>query len=161
MRLTSQRACTFPILSSRKSWRQLPETNSTFLHKITWGMVKHTHMKSKKNCPAHYILFINSVELFEILQKKATFWKFAGELEKSCCFLRIFRELYGVDKEYVVCGAIFFRLHMIKLNHSWSHFLQKNWIRVWKFFEKMYKLLTPRCRTLKLRKAGIFLHTWD
>ena len=29
----------------------------------------------KKICPAYYILFISSVELFEIPQKKATFWK--------------------------------------------------------------------------------------
>ena len=27
---------------------------------------------------------------------------------KSCSFLRDFKKLYGTDKEYVVCGTIFF-----------------------------------------------------
>ena len=59
------------------SFKKLPEPNSSFLEKITSGMVESHHMKLKKICPAYYILFISSVELFEIPQKKATFWKSA------------------------------------------------------------------------------------
>ena len=78
------------------------------------------------------MLFIIYVKLSENPQKTATFWKFAGEFSKSCFFLKDFKEFYGVDKEYVVCGTIFFGLHMIMLNHPWSYFMEKSWIRFWK-----------------------------
>ena len=34
----------------------------------------------------------------------------------------------------------FFPLHMISFNHPWTYFVKKTWIRLWKFFAKMYKL---------------------
>ena len=70
-----ERACTSLTLLSRISWRQLPEPNSSFLDKITSGMVQSNHMKWKKICPTHYIPFISSIKFFEISQKKNTFWK--------------------------------------------------------------------------------------
>ena len=79
-----QGACTFPILSSRKSWRQLPETNSTFLHKITWGMVKHTHMKSKKKLPR---------TLHTLYQLRRTLWNPSEKSNFLKIRLRIFHFL--------------------------------------------------------------------
>ena len=61
-------------------FKKLPDTNSSFLDKISSRMVKTNHMKlKKKNCPAYYLLFITSVEFFEIRRKNASFWKFARE----------------------------------------------------------------------------------
>ena len=65
-----------------------------------------TYLPSTPNIETKFFekrkVFENSPAYFAFLLK------FAGVFSKSCFFLKDFKEFYGVDKEYVVCGAIFF-----------------------------------------------------
>ena len=70
-----KRACTFPILPSTKSWRQLPEPNSIFLHEITSKMVKSNHKKLKKNLSRILHTLYQFRRALWSPSEKATFWK--------------------------------------------------------------------------------------
>ena len=118
-------------------------------------MVQSNHMKLKKICPAHYILFINSVKLFEISQKKATFWKNAIAI-----FFNILQKIGDTTTQFVDFPA--FKIMTSSLGtffppQSNFFFSQKNKKKFspWRFFQKVALFAPPQVAKMSVTNAKI------